>query len=140
MKIAQTILSFMLRWWPTAITVAIVLYLTLAPDPTPDVEIPSFLGEYADKIIHAIMMGGITGAMIFDWFRGRDGDERRMTTGYTATTVIIVALFSIIDEWAQSAMGLGRTGDVYDLLADFTGIFIALLVAPPLCRRILRGK
>lgn len=51
----------------TAIVTAAVLYLTLVPKPLPDNDIEWFEG--ADKVVHAIMMLGITGSLGLDYMR-----------------------------------------------------------------------
>lgn len=127
------------HWWPTILTVLAVLWLTLAPNPTPDVEIPSFLGEYADKVVHAIMFGGITAVVIFDYKRRLPDAPRPLTAGAVSALAIAVIIFSIADEWAQGVMGLGRSADILDLAADFAGMFIAMLVAPWICNAIISG-
>ncbi|MGM9854012.1 MAG: VanZ family protein [Muribaculaceae bacterium] len=126
------------RWWPSTLTLALVLWLTLSPDPAPDVELPSWLGEYADKIVHAIMFGGLTGAIIFDYKRRLPGAPRPLYTGFTSALTIAMIIFSILDEWLQGAMGLGRAADIYDIAADLAGIAIALLSAPPVCNSLIR--
>lgn len=108
-----------------------ICWLTLAPEPTGKVHIELFEG--ADKVIHACMMGGLTAAILFDlWRRERHLPGKREI----CRVAIGVTLFSMLDEWAQSAMGMGRTADLYDLLADLTGMAIALLVTPPLLRKL----
>lgn len=118
-------------------TVVLVLWLTLAPDPTPDVQLPSFLGPYGDKIVHAIMMGGITGALIFDYKRRRPGAPRRLTLSFVVWLAVAMLAFSFVDEWAQGAMGLGRSTDIMDFVADAVGIAVALLVAPQVVNALL---
>lgn len=139
-------------WWPTALTVALVLWLTLAPDPVPDIEVPSFFGKYADKIVHAIMMGGITGAVIFDYKRQGlkrnpdprsrfryHGDPLPLSAGIIAAVIISVTVFSFVDEYLQDTMHLGRSADIFDFAADMAGMAIALFTAPPVVNRILRS-
>lgn len=128
---------FLCSFWPSLLTLGVVLWLTLFPDPTPDLEIPSFLGEYADKIVHAIMMGGLTGAFIFDMKRRTPGAPRTLPVRTYCWLAVGMLLFCVADEWAQDAMNLGRSGDVYDLLADAVGIGIALIAAPPVCNRLI---
>lgn len=101
-------------------------------------EMPSFLGEYADKIVHFVMMGGLTGAWIFDLKRRRPGAPRHLGSGVYASLVVAMAVFCMLDEWAQGAMGLGRAADIWDYAADMAGVGTALLVAPPVCDRLIR--
>lgn len=111
------------RWWPTGLTLGVILWLTLAPSPVPETDIPLFPG--ADKIVHALMMAALT--LVADFDLGRV--EKRRLSGVKAKHVCVIALltaiFAAIDEWLQGAMGLGRTADPMDLLADIAGILTA---------------
>ena len=130
--------AFLKRWWPSMCVLAAVLWLTLAPHPVPDVEVPSFLGEHADKIVHCIMFGGLTGAVIFDFMRWRGRDCRLRP--FVMWLAVGMLIFAAADEWAQGALGAGRTSDVWDFVADTVGILLATVTAPPVVRAILRHK
>ena len=135
---SSRIIHHIVCWWPSALVIALVLWLTLAPDPAPDVPISALFGPYTDKLVHAIMMGGITGAIIFDYKRRQPGAPRRMTKAALAALGIAMIIFSGADEYAQGAMGLGRTPDIWDFAADLTGVAVALLTAPAVCNALLR--
>lgn len=112
------------------LTLGVVLYATLWPDPVAADDVMLFPG--ADKLIHAIMMGGLTGAILFDTRRaGRTLTQRRI-----ATAAVIMIVFSCTDEYLQDAMNLGRGFEVTDILADTAGIIIATFTAPPVVNRI----
>ena len=129
------------RWWPSGLVLCAVLWLTLAPDPAPDVSVPMWLGKYADKVVHAVMMGGLTGAIIFDYMRKRDeGRGREMSRGAGALVAVGMLVFSALDEWAQGAMHLGRTADPLDWVADATGIVLAVVLAPGVCGWVIRNS
>jgi len=130
------VMDFIRRWWPTILTLGLVLWLTLAPDPVPTEDLPLFPG--ADKLVHAIMMGGLAGAVMFDYERDGVRRAQRLTPKVVRTVVLCMAFFCAIDEWAQGEMGLGRSTDILDLLADWVGVVVAAIVTPPLLRRILR--
>lgn len=114
---------------------ALVLYATLASHPVGADELP--LIPHIDKIIHCIMMGGLTGAIAFDYYRA-DTAGHPLTRRAIATIAIAVAIFSILDEIAQSALTDSRSGDPLDLLADWAGILVAFFTAPPAIRAIIR--
>lgn len=116
------------------ITLGVVLYATLWPDPTGSVGAGFFPG--ADKLIHAIMMGGLLGAIIFD--RRRSG--KRLTVKFVVYSALCLTLFSAVDEIAQHYMNLGRTWDIMDFGADCGGLIIATLSAPPVVNRIFRNS
>lgn len=126
--------TLFLTWWPTGLTLLVVLYATLWPDPVGADEVAFFPG--ADKLIHAIMMGGLASAVIFD--RRRSG--RHITNLYCMVVFLSVIVFSYIDECAQQAMGLGRTFDSLDLGADAAGTALGIVLARPVINRIFRHR
>ena len=127
--------SFILSWWPTAIVLIAILWLTLAPDPVGDTHIELFPG--ADKLIHAIMMGGLASAAMFDYRRNRGRKPYRPLSAIPLIIIFIcTAVFSGLDEIAQGAMHLGRSSDALDFLADIIGIIIAIFCARPVLNKI----
>lgn len=122
------------RFWPTAIVLAVILYATFSPDPIGADEIPPI--PHIDKLIHAIMMGGLFSAIIFDLQRA---DRDRLVGIRTMVAVAIgVMIFGILDEIGQALLSNGRTGEIYDLGADWLGVWIAYFTAPPAIRKILK--
>ena len=118
-----------LRWLPLnlpwILVLSAILYLTLAPHPLGEEELPLFPG--ADKIAHFIMFGVLTGAFIYDRWR--------FDIAITMRTAIIAALCSafigIGVEALQSLMDLGRSGnDTADAVANALGAFTAI----PMCK------
>lgn len=114
--------------------VAVILYATLAEHPVPDNDLP--LIPHIDKLIHAIMMGGLTGALAFDYQRARRAASV-LTVRVMLTIAFGVLIFSAVDEILQSVLTAERSGDPLDLLADAVGILVAIPTAPPVIRRIL---
>ena len=107
--------------------VTVILYATLAEHPVPDNTLP--LIPHIDKLIHAIMMGGLTGAVAFDYQRARRAASV-LTVRVMLTIALGVLVFSAVDEILQSALTAERSGDPLDLLADAVGILVAFLTAP----------
>lgn len=131
-------ISHVLRsFWPTGLTLLLVLWLTLAPDPLPEDTPELFPG--VDKLVHAVMMGGITGAIIFD-IKRTTARQKKIPVRTIVIVCLAVAAFSFADEVAQSLMGIGRSGDVFDFLADCAGIAIARVTAPPLVNWLFRER
>lgn len=121
------------RWWPSALTTCAVLWITLAEHPAPEVDMPVI--PNMDKVVHAIMMGGLTGAVIFDRMRAvRHAPSRT----WLAWLAVGVTAFSAADEVAQSLLTATRTADALDLAADVAGILAALTIAPRVCARVLQ--
>ena len=110
-------------WTLTIVCFLAICWLTLAPHPLPDNDIPLFPG--ADKIVHAIMFGGFTLCILLD---------RNRSHGWPSTlekadryAPVIASAFGIVTELLQSRMDAGRSGDIYDLVADITGAFLTYL-------------
>lgn len=129
--------TYLKQYWPSGLCLTAVLYATLASHPVGVDKLPLF--PHIDKLIHCIMMGGLTGAIAFDYYRA-DTDRHSLTRCAMGIIAVSVAAFSIIDELAQSALTPNRSGDPLDLLADCVGIIIALLSAPPAIRAIIRRR
>lgn len=118
-----------IRWWPTILVTAAILWLTLAPHPLPENDVQWFEG--ADKVVHGIMFFGLASVFMLDL------SDYKMRLSYISllwATIAVIA-FSAIDEWAQSFMQLGRVTDPVDFAADIAGIIIAALCAACLIRR-----
>lgn len=101
----------------SGITVALILWLTLAPHPTGDLEIPLFPG--ADKIVHGIMFVFLSIIVLLDIMKHRDWQPLGLVT--VSVVSLLCAVFGIGIEIAQRAMGLGRSFEILDILADMAG-------------------
>lgn len=129
----------MLRLLPSGLLTAAVLgllfWLTLAPHPLPEEDIPAFPG--ADKVAHAVMFGGVYFVMMFDWtgWKRRRGDKTATAgTGVAlAAAGMCVALGGGI-ELLQEGMGLGRGCEWWDFVADIAGVALSVWVSPPVIR------
>lgn len=123
----------------TVAALGLLLWLTLAPKPLGDEELPMFPG--ADKLAHAVMFGGVYFVMMFDaseWLRNRErgdaaaGRARKKAVGaWVAPTAVIVcvALGGGI-ELLQGAMGMGRGCEWWDFVADCVGVAGSAWVTP----------
>ena len=130
--VLQQIRLFLLQWWPTMIVVAVIAYATLDSDPMGADQLPPI--PHIDKLIHAIMFGGLFSALAFDYYRAGNRMTRRMLLFFAIGSFVA----GIADEWAQSAIDTGRSGELFDLLADAIGIAVAYFAAPPAIQRALR--
>lgn len=126
-------ITLLRRYWPSLLTLGVVLYATLTADPLDDTTLPPI--PHLDKLIHAVMMGGLYGAVIFD--RQRSDKTKSVDKRFRITLAYAIAVFCILDEIAQASMGLGRSGDPLDLIADWSGIAVAYFTAPPAVRSVL---
>lgn len=130
-------MNFLTRYWPSLLVVAVIVYATLFPDPLPDD--PAFAIPHLDKLIHAIMFGGMAGALAFDYRRSHPAPPR-LGHRTMAACCLIAAAFGLVIELAQEAMGLGRSGDEWDFIADCTGTIVAYFTAPPAIAAVLRHR
>lgn len=122
----------------SVITLVIILWLTLAPNPLGREEIPVFPG--ADKIVHGLMFGFLTFVILVDWARGRDFASVRWPV------CLVAALFSTAlgtgIEFLQRSMHLGRSFETYDIVADTVGSFTvgAAWIVAENCRKRHRAN
>lgn len=121
--------------WPSVLTLALVLYITLAPSPVGADELPAIPG--IDKWIHAILGGGLASAVMFDCTRWM---HRTLPYAVICYITMCAMAFMAFDEVMQSLMGIGRASDPFDLLADWGGIIAAAFLAPGAIRRVLKLK
>lgn len=130
-------------WFLTLVTLAAILWLTLAPDPLPDeMDIPLFPG--ADKVVHGLMMAGLVWAACLDLMR-KDRSLphwRRLRSMTVGVIVVLVCLFGGGIELVQKAMAMGRGADPLDFAADAAGAAVAgvIVLALPWPRQQRRPK
>lgn len=127
----------LLHYWPSFIVLCVILYATWLPHPLPETSIPAI--PHIDKLIHAIMMGGFVGALMFDYYRGCPS-RRPLTLRITLAFTASVMAFCVVDEVVQGILPIGRPSDPIDLLADWFGCLVALLTAPPAIRAVVKRK
>ncbi|MDE7427011.1 MAG: VanZ family protein [Muribaculaceae bacterium] len=125
---------FIRQWWPSALTLCAVLYITLSTDPAGSQSLPPI--PYLDKLIHAIMMGGLSGAFAFD--TARSSKSHSITRRQMLKIVVAVMVFSVADEWAQQTFTQSRSGEWGDIAADWLGCVVAFFTAPAAVKSCLR--
>lgn len=116
-------LKFIPQYAPTILVGLLVLYLTLFPRPVGAEMVEVFPG--ADKLVHFIMFGVMCGTFLYD--RWRFGRPCGPVGAFIAA--IAVSLIGVAIEWLQTAMGMGRSEDIIDAIADAVGAFAAI----PIC-------
>ncbi len=131
------IIDHIKKFWPTLLVLAVILYATLDSNP---IEIDRSLWfTHLDKLIHAIMMGGLTGAIAFDIQRA-DRKVNKLGRGTMLRICGAVILFGACDELCQSLMQNGRGCEMLDFVADAIGALCAAFMAPPAIRRVLKKR
>lgn len=118
---------------PTFLVVCVILYGTLSGNPMGNTSLPAI--PHIDKIIHAVMMGGLLATFAFDWQRANP--DKNLTPSFMWAIFGCILAFSIGDELLQGAIDNGRSGDPFDFLADCIGAAVAVYLAPPVIRGIL---
>ncbi len=109
-------------WILSAVCFLAICWLTLAPNPLPDNDIPLFPG--ADKIAHGIMFGGFTLCIIVDALRRKGWPAFPENIKILFYSPDIPCAVGIITEFLQGAMHAGRTFEFWDMVADITGAFL----------------
>lgn len=105
----------------TIATLALILWLTLAPHPTGDLKLPLFPG--ADKIVHMVMFGFLTLMALLESMKHRGWNV--LSLPFIGVISILAALAGTGIEFVQRAMGLGRSFEILDILADSAGALAA---------------
>lgn len=116
----KAILSHIPKWLMSGIVLALVLWLTLAPHPTGNTNIHLFPG--ADKVVHGIMFGGLAFVVCIDMMHARHWHKLGLAT--IGCIAFCTCILGIIIEIAQEKMGLGRSLEILDMLADSAGALI----------------
>lgn len=104
-------------WIPTIVVLAAVLWLTLAPHPVGDIDVPLFEG--ADKVAHGLMFMVLTITALFDLMRS--GGWGPLNLIMISCVVFIMGLLGVAIECLQMLMDVGRSFELLDVGADFVG-------------------
>lgn len=71
---------------------------------------------------HAPLFGAVAWCSYKTFSRGRDGSRAALTVAF-----VMAGLYAVFDEWHQSFV-VGRDSSLLDLLIDFIGIAVVLIV------------
>lgn len=108
---------------PSVITILLILWLTLAPKPVGEMDVPLFPG--IDKVVHACMFGFLTAVMWVDCGR-RNRQWKFPSLRSTAILDSASMALGIAIEFMQHSMGLGRSLEWADMAADAAGCLCAV--------------
>lgn len=131
----RRIKTFIADFWPSMLTLAVILYATLAKDPVGAEELPPI--PHIDKLIHAVMLGGLLSAVAFDMSRK---SKHRLSKKTLWILFACVCAFGLADEALQAIPSIGRGCDPADFAADCFGALVALWLAPMAITRVLKLK
>ena len=117
---------------PTTIVLLLLFYFTLMPQPLPPIKVPML---NADKLVHLVMMWGVSGTIMFDYKRR---ERQRMLPLSVKLYIMLgtIALGSLI-ELAQGTDFINRGCDIWDGVANAVGCVVSFFVTPPILRRLL---
>lgn len=120
MALIVRIINLMPRLMCSSLTVALILWLTLAPHPVGEMDVPLFPG--ADKLVHAVMFGFLAWMLYIDL-----GKVRHHVPSVTAAVLCALSslLFGALTELLQGIMEAGRSMEGADLAADALGAAMA---------------
>lgn len=118
------------RWILSVATLCAVLWLTLMPQPLGEIKPPPFPG--ADKVVHAVMFAALAAAMLIDYARRREWIYVNFQEILTASLISLGVGIGI--EILQGAMGLGRSFDFLDIIADAVGVTLIAIFWPKIER------
>ena len=113
-------------WTLSVICFLAICWLTLAPHPLPDNDIPLFPG--ADKIAHGIMFGGFTLCIIIDGMRRKGWPTFPENIWILFYSPDIPCAVGIITEILQGEMHAGRSLELWDMVADINGSFLVAAI------------
>ena len=129
MKMSDKILSKLPPYTLILVTGLVVCWLTLVPRPLPETDIKLF--PHADKVAHFILFGAFAAAVFIDLWRssGRSGKS------IAIVAVVSAIIFGGVVELLQGVMALGRSGDVWDFVADAVGACVAGIICATYTRK-----
>lgn len=104
--------------------VMIISYLSLDKDPFDVNKVRLFEG--ADKVVHCIMYWVMTLVFMVDWAKFRY--PKKITVSSMWVCAVVAFAFSLLMEYLQDAMNLGRAASVNDVIANFIGTILGFLV------------
>lgn len=106
------------KWLLSIVCVAVILWLTLAPHPFGDEELPMFPG--ADKIVHGVMFFGLTLSLLFDTLRYKHWHH--LSLPLIAAMSLASMGLGILIEVVQPLFGRGF--EYWDMGVDITGAIL----------------
>lgn len=111
-------------WLMSVVVLGVILWLTLAPHPFGD-DAPSFF-EGEDKVAHGLMFLALTVVLLFD--KRHAAGVPVLSRGYVLTASAMTMLLGLAIEFAQEAMGMGRTFSLGDIVADVIGVMAGTII------------
>ncbi|WP_271855181.1 VanZ family protein [Patiriisocius marinus] len=114
-----------------AISFSIIITIALL-SPTGDVTETSI--KNVDKVVHFGIHMLLVGFWLYYFYR-RNLNE--ISNGLVAKVLIFIFLYGIIIEFLQTYLDFGRTGDVFDVIANTAGLIAGFIAFRIFQKRIL---
>lgn len=119
-------------YFMSGVMVLVIMALTLMPgDAVPTV--PMFAN--ADKVVHAVMFGALAVTILWDASRR----SHNVSVCRYAMAVAVSSALGYIIEVLQDNMGMGRSGDMVDWLADVAGAVVLPLLLWRIVKYLVRA-
>ncbi len=120
-------------YWPALAWSLIILLLTGLPgDVFP--EIKTFWDWLSpDKVVHLFIFGVLSFLILYG-YRHKYTEDNRNKLIFTAVTITI--LYGILTELLQRYVFIGRSGNVFDALADAIGAFLGWWLFIPIYKKL----
>ena len=122
----KRILEKLPPWTLSIICFLAICWLTLAPQPLGDTDLPLFPG--ADKIAHGMMFGGFTFCIIIDGLRRKGWPPFPEHIGIYFYAPDVPSAVGVVTEFLQGGMHAGRSFELWDMVADITGAFLTAVI------------
>lgn len=119
--------KFLVKIYPgilSGICILVIIYLTLAPKPLPDVDLGF---DFSDKIAHLLLFFVATCVFYFDYIKNRYPRHPRLDVVVAITLSSII--FGGLIELLQELMGMGRHQDIYDFVFNTIGAVLAFVIS-----------
>ncbi|CAL1521412.1 VanZ family protein [Chitinophaga sp. MM2321] len=129
----------MMKIWKYYIpaTVWIIMILVLCTLPSKDLPSNSFFDEiHFDKIVHFGMFGGI----VLFLSLGVYWQKKHIAAVTLFLFVLVAASYGLAIEFIQKYWAVGRSFDMYDVLADTLGAIAGVIVFKIVLRLFFRNK
>ncbi len=113
------------KLWPSLVWALIILLLTGLPGNYFPTVVSFFDWLSPDKIVHLILFGGQSFLLLY-------GFREDYFSGKNRITLIVLALsigifYGFLTEVLQRFVFVGRSGNVYDFIADTIGVIVGFL-------------
>lgn len=118
-----------LRYWgPVCAYAALIFYLSSLPHP--EERLPSFVGLFSDKVLHAVEYA-VLGGLVYRAFRWGTNGALQAWAG--ALALLATSLYGLSDELHQAFVP-NRDASGWDWLADSVGAMLGVAVVHRLPR------